>query len=77
MSNTKKVYDFLVDYIKEKQYAPSFRDISEGTGIKSTNTVYHHMHKLKEKGVISFEDSRPRTIRVLREFVEKQHSSNV
>lgn len=70
MSNTKKVYDFLVGYIKEKGYPPSFRDISEGTGIKSTNTVYHHMHQLKEKGVISFEDNRPRTIKVLSDFIE-------
>lgn len=70
MSNTKRVYDFLVDYIKEKQYPPSFRDISEGTGIKSTNTVYHHVHKLEKMGVISMQDNSPRTIRVLRELVE-------
>lgn len=70
MSNTKKVYDFLVEYIKEKQYAPSFRDISEGTGIKSTNTVWYQIHKLEKMGVISMQDNSPRTIRILSEFVE-------
>lgn len=71
MSNTKIVYDFLAEYIKEKGYAPSYREICEGTGIKSTNSVHYQMHKLKKMGVISFVDNCPRTVKILSEFVEK------
>lgn len=66
----KKIYDFIVSYIQEKQYPPSYREICEGTGIKSTCGVHDHIHKLVEMGVISMECDKPRTIRVLTDLIE-------
>lgn len=59
---------YILNYIKKfiaiKQYSPSFREIAEGIGLKSTNTVYNHMHSLKERGKVDFEENKPRTIRL-------------
>ena len=67
----KKIYDFIVSYIKENEYPPTVREICDGIGIKSTSTVHTHMKKLQDAGGISTNECEPRTIRVLSELVEK------
>lgn len=66
----KKIYEFIKKYIQENQYPPSTREICEGVGLSSTNTVNTQLHKLREMGVISFLEAQPRTIRILSELVE-------
>ena len=66
----KKIYDFIKSYIQENQYPPSTREIGEGVGLSSTNTVYTQLHKLKEMGVITFLEGQPRTIRILSDLIE-------
>lgn len=67
----KKIYDFIKAYIQENQYPPTTREIGDGVGLASTNTIYNQLHKLKEMGVITFLEGQPRTIRILSEFVEQ------
>lgn len=66
----KKIYDFIVSYIKENEYPPTVREIGDGTGISSTSTVHTQLTKLQDMGVISTKENAPRTIRVLSELVE-------
>ena len=54
MSSRERVYKFIVDYMTEHQYAPSIRNICEGTGLKSTSTVYSHLINLEMDGLIKF-----------------------
>ncbi len=46
------VYDFLVEFIHEHQYAPSVREIGKGIGISSTSTIHTHLATLERKGYI-------------------------
>lgn len=66
----KKIYDFIVSYIQENEYPPTVREIGDGTGIKSSSTVYTHLVKLQDMGVISTKEFAPRTIRVLSDLIE-------
>ena len=66
----KKIYDFIKAYIQENQYPPTTREIGEGVGLSSTNTIYSQLHKLKEMGVITFLEAQPRTIRILTDLIE-------
>ena len=66
----KRIYNFIKAYIQENQYPPTNREISEGVGLQSTNTVYNQLHKLQEMGVISFVEKQPRTIRRLSDLIE-------
>lgn len=52
MESKAKVYNFLVEYIREHLYAPSIREICSATGLKSTSSVHECLHKLAEDGVI-------------------------
>lgn len=69
----QKVYDYLVEYIKENGYAPSVREICEGVGLKSTSSVYSHLSTLKKEGKIKMRGNSPRAIHVIGyEFVKKE-----
>lgn len=54
MKSRDKVYNYIIDYMTEHQYAPSVRNICEGTGLKSTSTVYAHLVNLEMEGKIEF-----------------------
>lgn len=58
----QRVYDFIVDFITSKGYSPSMREISTGTGIKSTASVSDYLCMLEKLGKIKTENNKVRTI---------------
>lgn len=63
----EKVFNAIVDYIKEHGYSPSFRDLCDLTGLKSTSNIHYYVHKLMDKGKIEsdHEFGTPRALRVV------------
>jgi len=55
----------ISNYIKNKGYAPSIREIGDMVNLSSTSTVVGHMEKLKEKGYLTWKPSQPRTLQLL------------
>ena len=43
---------------------PSIREVAEGVGLKSPQTVYHHLNRLEGSGYLERLDDRPRTPRL-------------
>ncbi|MGD6898632.1 LexA family protein [Bacillus infantis] len=62
----KKILTFIAAYIEEHGYSPTYREIMEGVGLYSSSTVSRHVTDLREKGYITFEEARPRTIRIMK-----------
>ncbi len=48
----KEVLDFIVNFINERGYPPSFREIADGLDLASPSTVHVHIHALKERGFL-------------------------
>lgn len=63
--STNTVYRFIINFFEENGYAPSFREIAEGTGIKSTSTVQGHMNILHNDGKIQYEPTKSRAIKLV------------
>ena len=62
--NIEKTFRFIKQFIEENGYAPVYREIIEGTGFKSLDTINNHLYKLKEEGKIDFVPEKARTIRI-------------
>ena len=45
----EQVYNFLLDYMDNHSYPPSYREIAVGTNIKSTNSVKKYLDVLEQK----------------------------
>ncbi len=61
----QSILQFLQDFIDEKNYPPSIRDIQQGCGISSTSVVDYNLKKLEEKGHIRRDREVSRAIELL------------
>jgi repressor LexA len=77
--STKRVeiYEFIKDQIKEKGYPPSVREICAAVGLKSTSTVHGHLERLEKKGLIKRDPTKPRTIEVVENSLNRKEMINV
>ena len=57
-------------FLGANNYAPSYRDIMKGMGIKSPATAYTHVQALKEKGYITLRNGEMRSV----ELTEKSNT---
>jgi repressor LexA len=60
-----KIFNFLKDFILEKDYPPSIRDIQNHCDISSTSVVDYNLKKLEEKGLIRRDKEISRGIELL------------
>lgn len=60
----QETYKFIVDFIKENGYSPSYREIANGVGC-ALSTVVGRLKKLVEFGMIEMKPESPRTISVV------------
>lgn len=60
-----KILRFLRDFMEEKDYPPSIRDIQQGCGISSTSVVDYNLKRLEEKGYIRRDREVSRAIELL------------
>lgn len=52
----REILAFLEDYIQDRGYAPTLKDIAEHFNLSSTATVHEHLEYLEQHGFISKED---------------------
>lgn len=57
----KEIYDFVDGYRRSHKYSPSYREIMEHVGIRSTITVQSRLRAMERLGMIR-NDGKPRTI---------------
>ncbi len=61
----RNVLKFIEDYLRCHRRSPTFREIGQGVGVHSTNTVAHYIRILEEKGAIVRVPGEPRTIELI------------
>lgn len=61
----KELYDWLVEYIRSTQHAPSIRQMMKAMDLKSPAPVQSRLERLRTKGYIDWTEGKARTIRVL------------
>ena len=49
---THRILEFIKEYGCEHGYLPTYREIGEGVGLKSTSSVAYYMLKLSDDGKI-------------------------
>ena len=48
----QEIYDFIKAFVLKNNLIPSFKEIAEGTHLKSISSVNYHMKRLIEAGLI-------------------------
>lgn len=61
----REILEFIKDFINQKNYSPSFKEIGDYFGFSSLGSVYSHIQTLKKKGMLHAESSSSRSLSIL------------
>ena len=70
----QELLQFIGDFIKEHDYAPSYREIMAALGYKSVSTVAVHVDGLITKGYLTKSDKSARSVRLASESTSPEDS---
>jgi repressor LexA len=62
----QELYDWLVDYIRDNQHAPSIRQMMQAMNLKSPAPIQSRLEHLRSKGFIEWAEGKARTIKILK-----------
>ena len=65
-----ELYEWIKDYMKNFQHSPSIRQMMEAMGLKSPAPIQSRLRHLQEKGFISWQEGKARTLQIVDEIVE-------
>ena len=65
-----ELYSWIKNYIKEFQHSPSIRQMMNAMGLKSPAPIQSRLKHLQEKGFISWQEGKARTLQIVEEILE-------
>ena len=65
-----ELYGWIKNYIKKFQHSPSIRQMMEAMELKSPAPIQSRLKHLQEKGYISWQEGKARTMQIVDEIVE-------
>ena len=65
-----ELYGWIKNYVKDFQHSPSIRQMMKAMGLKSPAPIQSRLKHLQEKGYISWQEGKARTMQIIDEIVE-------
>ena len=65
-----ELYEWIKHYMREFQHSPSIRQMMQAMGLKSPAPIQSRLKHLQEKGYISWQEGKARTMQIVDEIVE-------
>jgi len=65
-----ELYEWIKQYLKDFQHSPSIRQMMQAMGLKSPAPIQSRLKHLQEKGYISWQEGKARTMQLVDEIIE-------
>jgi len=65
-----ELYGWIKNYMKDFKHSPSIRQMMQAMGLKSPAPIQSRLKHLQEKGYISWQEGKARTMQIVDEIVE-------
>ena len=65
-----ELYSWIIDYMREFRHSPSIRQMMQAMGLKSPAPIQSRLKHLQEKGFISWQEGKARTLQIVDEILE-------
>ena len=65
-----ELYQWIKNYMREFQHSPSIRQMMQAMGLKSPAPIQSRLKHLQEKGYISWQEGKARTMQIVDEIIE-------
>jgi repressor LexA len=71
----REIVDYLSEYVRERGYPPTVREIGEAVGLASPSTVHAHLANLERAGLLRRDPTKPRALELVgRERAAREES---
>ena len=64
-----ELYSWIKDYLREHHHSPSIRQMMQAMGLKSPAPIQSRLKHLQDKGFISWQEGKARTMQIVEELV--------
>jgi repressor LexA len=61
----REIFDFVSEYVRERGYPPTVREIGEAVGLASPSTVHAHLANLERAGLLKRDPTKPRALELI------------
>lgn len=68
----KEVLDFIVDFVEEHGYSPSYEELASGLNLASVATVHKHIQALSSRGYLRRGFNQSRSIEVGQKYLQER-----
>lgn len=58
-----RIVEFIRGFCATNGFGPTWREIGDGVGLRSTNAVDGHMQRLRAEGTVTWHPRKQRTVR--------------
>ena len=65
-----ELFEWIKDYIQKCQHSPSIRQMMQGMGLRSPAPIQSRLKHLQEKGYISWQEGKARTLQLVEDLVQ-------
>ena len=65
-----ELYEWIKDYMRNFQHSPSIRQMMRAMGLKSPAPIQSRLRHLQQKGLISWQEGKARTLQLVDEVLE-------
>ena len=65
-----ELYGWIKNYMRDFQHSPSIRQMMQAMGLKSPAPIQSRLKHLQEKGFISWQEGKARTLQIVDEILE-------
>ena len=65
-----ELYGWIKNYLKDFQHSPSIRQMMQAMGLKSPAPIQSRLKHLQEKGYISWQEGKARTLQIVDELTD-------
>ncbi len=65
-----ELYEWIKDYLKNFQHSPSIRQMMQAMGLKSPAPIQSRLKHLQEKGFISWQEGKARTLQLVEDVID-------
>ena len=66
----KELYEWIKKYMREFHHSPSIRQMMEAMGLKSPAPIQSRLRHLQQKGFISWQEGKARTLQIVDDILE-------
>lgn len=61
----EEILNSIESWVEKKKRPPSMRELTRLVHFKSTSTTYAYLKRMQEKGILTWDEKSPRTLRLL------------